>query len=88
MTQAQLARAINSTERNIVRWENSQNQPRVSSLSAIAEATGHTVDYFLSPNGEDDDEESDPVTLDDYLRVRVRQLLREEARTVTASQGA
>jgi transcriptional regulator with XRE-family HTH domain len=84
MTQAQLARSIRTTERNVVRWENSQNQPRVSSLHAIAEATGHTVDYFLSAAGDEDDEESDPaaMTIDDYLRLRIRQIVHEETRRV------
>lgn len=81
MTQSQLARSINTSERNIARWENGPNQPRVSSVAAIAKATGQTIDYFLSPNGsDDDDEESEAVTLDDYLRLRIRQLLREETR--------
>jgi transcriptional regulator with XRE-family HTH domain len=81
MTQTQLARAINTTERNIARWEATANQPRVASVAAIAEATGQTIDYFLTPNGADeDDEESDALTLDGYLRLRIRQILREEAR--------
>lgn len=81
LTQAQLARAIESTERNIIRWENSQNQPRVSSVAAIAKATGRDLDFFLSPSSDDDDEEEESaaLTLDDYLRARVRQILREEA---------
>src|SRR5205823_4848239 len=79
MTQAHLARAINTSERNIARWENGPNQPRVSSVAAIAAATGKTIDYFLTPNGDsDDDEESEPVTLDEFLRMRIRQMLREE----------
>lgn len=80
MTQAHLARAINTTERNIARWEATANQPRVASVAAIARATGHSIDFFLTPNGDsDDDEESEPVTLDEFLRMRIRQMLREEA---------
>lgn len=57
LTQAQLARAIETTERNVIRWENGQNQPRVASLSAIAQATGHDIDFFLTASGEADEEE-------------------------------
>lgn len=81
LTQAQLARTIETTERNIIRWENAQNQPRVSSVAAIARATGRDLDFFLSASvadDADDDEESAALSLDDYLRVRVRQILREE----------
>jgi transcriptional regulator with XRE-family HTH domain len=55
MTQAALARAINTSERNIVRWETGKNPPRVSTVAALAEATGHSVEYFL---GDEDDEEA------------------------------
>ncbi|HVL53952.1 MAG TPA: helix-turn-helix transcriptional regulator [Vitreimonas sp.] len=82
MSQSQLARQVGTSERNIVRWENSKNQPRVESVAAIAEATGRDVDFFLSVNGasgDEDEEESEAVTLDDFLRLRIRQLLREEA---------
>jgi transcriptional regulator with XRE-family HTH domain len=78
MTQAELARAIKTSERNIVRWEASQNQPRVSSVARIAEATGHDIDFFLTGSAEDDDEEAAALTLDSYLRVRIRQILRDE----------
>lgn len=63
MTQAQLARAINSSERNIVRWENDQNRPRLEHIAAIAEATGADIADLMNGNGEssEDDEESDPV---------------------------
>lgn len=81
MSQAQLARTIGSTEKNISRWENGQNQPRLSSVAAIASATGHDIDFFLSGSTEgEDDEEAAALTLDDYLRLRVRELLRAELR--------
>lgn len=54
MTQAALARAIGTTERNIVRWETSKNQPRTQSLVAIARATGVDLEELLPS---DDDEE-------------------------------
>lgn len=57
MTQYQLARAINTSEKNISRWESGQNQPRVSSIIAIAQATGHDLDFFLTGSAEADDDE-------------------------------
>lgn len=79
MSQAQLARAIGSTEKNIQRWENDRNQPRVSSVALIAKATGHEIDFFLIASSEaEDDEEAAGMTLDAYLRSRVRQIIHEE----------
>ena len=84
-TQAELARDIKTSERNIARWEASQNQPRVSSVALIAKATGHDVDFFLNGSTEaDDDEEAAGMTLDAYLRNRVRQILAEELGKVNA----
>lgn len=57
LTQAELARATKTSERNIVRWETSANAPRMESVAAIARATGHTLDDFL---GDEDDEEAAP----------------------------
>lgn len=81
MTQTDLAHAIHTSDRNIARWESGQNQPRVSSVALIAEATGHDIDFFLtgSEEAEDDEEAARSVqTLDDYLRSRIRQILQEE----------
>lgn len=46
LTQGQLARAISTSERNIVRWENDQNAPRFSHVEAIATATGKPLSFF------------------------------------------
>lgn len=58
MTQSQLARAVGTSERNIVRWENDQNAPRAEHVSAIAQATGTTVETLMESTGDDDDEPS------------------------------
>lgn len=60
-SQAQLARAAKTSERNIVRWENSQNSPRLESVFAIAAATGRPLAYFLV-DGDADDEESEDLS--------------------------
>lgn len=58
LTQAQLARLANTSERNIVRWEKEQNSPRFNHLAAIAAATGRDMDDFFA---DDDDAEAAPM---------------------------
>lgn len=66
LTQGALARSANTSERNIVRWENDQNAPRLKHLSAIAQATGKDLSFFIADEPTSaDDEEADPV-----LRIR------------------
>jgi len=79
MSRADLANEIRTSERNIARWEAGQNQPRVASVALIATATGHDIDFFLTASSEaEDDEEAAALTLDDYLRVQIRRIIREE----------
>ena len=49
MTQASLAMAIGTRERNIIRWENDQHEPRAEFIAAIAGATGKPIEFFVSP---------------------------------------
>lgn len=63
-TQSQLATAIGTRERNIIRWENDQHEPRAQHVAAIAEATGKDVAFFFEkdePGAEDDSEAADPM---------------------------
>lgn len=62
-TQAQLARAVQTSERNIVRWENDRNAPRFEHVTAIARATGKDVEFFTASN-DDDSEAAQAMTLD------------------------
>src|SRR5205085_2374743 len=78
LTQSQLARAIKTTERNVARWEGGDNEPRVSHIAAIAHATGRDLDFFLTGSTEAEEDEEAALSLDEYLRVRVRQILHEE----------
>lgn len=71
--------------RNIVRWErprgaNGAHAPHVDFIAAIAEATSRETDFFLTgDDSEDDDAEAARmVSLDDFLRIRVREIMREE----------
>lgn len=48
MTQARLAQVLETRERNIIRWENDQHEPRTEFIAAIAKATGKTIEFFVS----------------------------------------
>lgn len=64
LTQAALAVAAGTRERNIIRWENDQHAPRFEHVAAIAKATGKDIDFFVTESVEvsDDDEETDLAT--------------------------
>ena len=67
-TQAELARAIGTRERNIIRWENNQNAPRSEWVAAIAAATDQDIAFFFDA-ADEDEEESDPMgRVPDLLR--------------------
>lgn len=56
MTQAALATAAGTRERNIIRWENDQHDPRLEHVMAIARATGKDLSFFLAELTDDDEE--------------------------------
>lgn len=47
MTQARLAQTIGTRERNIIRWENDQHEPRAEFIAAIAKATNKPLEFFV-----------------------------------------
>jgi transcriptional regulator with XRE-family HTH domain len=57
----------------MIRIEKGLHHPGQAFRARIAEATDQPAEFFES----DDDEESEPVTLDDFLRLRISQMLRE-----------
>lgn len=59
-TQAEFARVVGTRERNIVRWENNQHEPRLENVIAIAAATSRDVDSFLEDE-EDGEADSDAM---------------------------
>lgn len=71
-------RATGITQSQISRYENGQ-EPSGRNAVALASALGVTVESLYA-SGDADDEESDPMSLDEMLRLRVRQILREEVR--------
>ena len=47
LTQSELAKAINTSQRNIGRWENGENEPTASFLIALANYFQISIDYLL-----------------------------------------
>jgi transcriptional regulator with XRE-family HTH domain len=56
-SQGDLARAIGTSEMNIGRWERGDNKPSADHLAAIAQATGHAIEFFYVNGDAEEDEE-------------------------------
>jgi transcriptional regulator with XRE-family HTH domain len=70
---------VKATERGIRGWEKGEYTPRAEAMPSIAAALGcEIIDLYGDGASLEDDEEAAALSLDDYLRVRVRQILREE----------
>lgn len=52
LSQEQLAQKIKTSQRNIGRWENGENEPSVTFVITLADFFGCTTDYLL---GREDD---------------------------------
>lgn len=49
MTQAALARRIETSERNVQRWEGGLNEPRIAQIARISDATRQPIEFFIYP---------------------------------------
>lgn len=79
MSQENFAPIVGTTRRHLIRLENGEHRPSGDLLARIAEQTGADPESFGYPA--DDEEESRAVrglSLDDFLRLRTREILREE----------
>lgn len=47
LTHSDLAKAISTSQRNIGRWENGENEPTASFLIALADYFKVSIDYLL-----------------------------------------
>lgn len=47
LTQSDVAKAIGTSQRNIGRWENSENEPAAIYVKSLAEFFGVSTDYLL-----------------------------------------
>lgn len=75
--QIDLAAAAQISWRHLIRIEqDAGGVTKAATLERLAEALGVDVREL---SGDEDDEEAHPVNLDDILRLRIRQIVREEA---------
>ena len=67
LTQSEVAKAIGTSQRNIGRWENGENEPAAVYVKALAEFFGVRADYLLGLEDDFgvrvDDKEKKPDTL-------------------------
>lgn len=95
LTQDALAAKLDSSRQQIIRLEKGRHTPTARTLQKIADATGLDVEFFDVSGDDDtaskdDDEEPGPqMTLDDFMRIRARQILTEEreAAELVVSEG-
>jgi transcriptional regulator with XRE-family HTH domain len=87
LSQTQLARAVETSERNIARWERVDRltNPSGKYLIAIAEATGQPLGYFLNDDGAAEDEEDEDSAVRELLS-SVRKIIRAENKRVRKSE--
>lgn len=91
LSQDGLAAKIDSSRQQIIRLEKGRHTPTARTLQKIAAATGLEVEFFDVSGDDDgatskaDDEEPGPqMTLDDFMRIRARQILHEEREAAAA----
>lgn len=55
LTQAQLGEELNYSDKSVSKWERGESVPDVFVLKQIADLTGVTVDYLITPHNPDDE---------------------------------
>lgn len=79
MSQAQLARAAGTRERNIIRWENEQHAPRLENIIRIADATEKPVEFFFADGADSSAAMSREDEAMEKLRPFVKFVMAEQA---------
>ena len=85
LTQSDVAKAIGTSQRNIGRWENGENEPAAFYIKALAEYFNVSADYLL---GLEDDfgvktvapEQSEEFTASEREMIRKIRAMRKESR--------
>lgn len=75
-SQERIAAEVGTSRRHWIRWERGTHLPSPEFLTRIGEATGQP-DEFTEADA-DDSEAARAMTVDDFLRIRVREILAEE----------
>lgn len=73
-----LAARVGTSRQHLIKLEKGMHLPGDGLLEAIARETGKSEAFF---EGDEDDEEA-ALSLDEMLRLRIRQLVREEVEAV------
>jgi transcriptional regulator with XRE-family HTH domain len=80
-----LVERVGSNRSHLIKIEKGLHMPRLMLRRRIADACGVPHELFE----DDDEEEADAVkTLDEFLRTRIRQILREERESWLRENGA
>jgi transcriptional regulator with XRE-family HTH domain len=75
LSQENFAPRVGTTRRHLIRIEGGHHKPGGALLDRIATETGTPRESFTN----EDDEEEAALSFDEFLRRRVRQIMREEA---------
>lgn len=86
LTQAQVAKAIGTSQRNIGRWENEENEPAAIYIKALAEFFEVSTDYLLGLEDDFGVRTSAPIgddmTADEREMIKKIRLLPKESRNL------
>lgn len=87
LTQDQLAAAVGTSRRHVLRWEKGKVSPTRRFQERLAQVLGEPPEYFANgADADSDDDEEDPLpSLDEFLRAHIERMVAEaSARMVTA----
>lgn len=90
LTQEELAKQVSEKfgypcyRSNITKWENGTHTPGVSTISHLAEVLGVTVDYMIGTEANESESLVDALKNRPFLRMLLRQLLKEDDSKVKA----
>lgn len=93
LTLDQLAEKTGSSRQHLIRIEKGRHTPTAQMLQRVADATGQDVSFFNveadgDKSSDEDDEESDPLSLDELLRRRVQAEIAAAMRQLRAEAQA
>lgn len=72
LSQKALAKAIGTSRRHVIRWENGTHKPKPAYAIRIAEATGTTPELFI-------DEDEEEPSLEEFFRFAVAEFMRKRS---------
>lgn len=67
LSQKDIARGINTSQRSISRWENGDNEPTFSALCELSEFFDVSIDYLCGKNGDEFISYASPLRKDEKI---------------------